>query len=76
MVREMKDMLGAEGRSNDPFDIIVPAGSSMDAYRQFQDEGVTGIVNLPTLEEVGPRASLDDMIRYIEVYANTFIGKV
>ena len=38
--------------------------------------GVTGIVNLPTLDEVGPRASLDDMTRYIENYANAFIGKV
>ena len=76
MVGEMQEMLDAEGRARDPFEIIVPAGSSMDAYKQFKDEGVTGIVNLPTLEEVGPRASLDDMTRYIENYANTFIGKV
>ena len=76
MVGEMQEMLGAEGRAKDPFEIIVPAGSSMDAYKQFRDEGVTGIVNLPTLDEVGPRASLDDMTRYIESYADTFIGKV
>ena len=76
MVGEMQEMLGAEGRAKDPFEIIVPAGSSMDAYKQFRDEGVTGIVNLPTLNEVGPRASLDDMTRYIESYADTFIGKV
>ncbi len=76
MVGEMQDMLDAEGRAKDPFEIIVPAGSSMDAYKQFKDEGVTGIVNLPTLDEVGPRASLDDMTRYIENYADTFIGKL
>lgn len=76
MVGEMQEMLGAEGRAKDAFEIIVPAGSSMDAYKQFRDEGVTGIVNLPTLDEVGPRASLDDMTRYIESYADTFIGKV
>ena len=76
MVGEMQEMLDAEGRAKDPFEIIVPAGSSMDAYKQFRDEGVTGIVNLPTLDEVGPRASLDDMTRYIENYADTFIGKL
>ncbi|MDE0063948.1 MAG: TIGR03619 family F420-dependent LLM class oxidoreductase [Gammaproteobacteria bacterium] len=76
MVAEMHDMLAAEGRGGEPFEIIVPAGSSMDAYRQFSDEGVTAIVNLPTLDEVGPRASLDDMRRYIENYANTFVGRI
>tara|TARA_A100001037_G_scaffold280452_1_gene283227 strand:- start:3852 stop:4721 length:870 start_codon:yes stop_codon:yes gene_type:complete len=76
MIAEMREMLSAEGREGEPFEIIVPAGSNMDAYKQFANDGVTGIVNLPTMDEVGPRATLDDMTRYMETYANTYIGKV
>lgn len=76
MVAEMHHMLGAAGREREPFEIIVPAGSNLDAYKQFRDEGVTAVVNLPSLEEIGPHASLGDMTRYIETYAASYIGKV
>ena len=76
MISEMHDFLREENRASDPFEIIVPAGNNLEAMQQFTEQGVTGIVNLPTLEEIGPGVSIDTMTHYIENYADTYIGKV
>lgn len=76
MVDEMREMLNEAGRSKDPFEVIVPAGSNLEAYKEFRDAGVTAIVNQPSLDEIGPHVSLDDMKRYIGDYAENYIQKM
>lgn len=77
MIKEMHDFLGENNRSRDSFEIIVTATGNKDAYKQFEDAGVTGIINLPDPKtEIGPNVPLDQMKRYIEDYAENFIVKM
>jgi len=62
------------GLADKPFRIVASVNEvKVDIYKRLEDMGVTDILNLPKIEEIGPKASQDDKADYIRRFADSYL---
>ncbi len=75
---QLHKMRAEYGRSNEPFDMVVPIYDELkiDDYKRMEDAGITSIVSLPFNFILGPDTTLEQKRVYLENYADNVIAKV
>ena len=74
MISTLSAMRTKAGRAGEPFRIITPTrAAAVDTYRRLEDMGVTDIINLPEMDEIGPAASESQKADYIKRFAETYL---
>jgi len=62
------------GLAEKPFRILASVNEvKVDIYKRLEDMGVTDILNLPLIEEIGPKASQDEKADYIRRFADSYL---
>jgi probable F420-dependent oxidoreductase len=62
------------GRDPDSFEVIASCHADVDLYKRLEDLGVQTIVDLPSRRRIGPRASVQEKVDYINYFADTYIA--
>ena len=75
MIATVSEMRTEAGRPNEKFRIIAPTRAApVEIYRRLEDMGVTDIINLPEMEEIGPAADEAEKADYIKRFAETYLS--
>jgi probable F420-dependent oxidoreductase len=75
VIEQLKTQRQAAGLSWSGYEIIAPLSEPLTetAVAKLEQLGVTGTVNYPFLFGIGPEASLEQKLRYMEDFAQRFI---
>ena len=75
MIATVCEMRTEAGYASEPFRIITPTRAAPVAiYHRLEDMGVTDIINLPEVEEIGPTANENQKADYIKRFAETYVS--
>lgn len=74
MIATVSALRQEAGRASEPFRFIAPAREApVDVYRRLEEMGVTDIINLPEIDEIGPAASQSQKADYVERFADKYL---
>lgn len=74
MIATVRKMRAEAGRASEPFCLIAPSREApVDSYRRLEEMGVTDIINLPEVDQIGPSASQGQKSDYIERFADKYL---
>jgi len=75
-IAKLRQLLKEAGRENVPFEIIANVREDVDRIKRLGDMGVTAVFNLPTVEAVTGRQTLQEKIDECRRYSDAIIAKL
>lgn len=73
-INTVQQMRQEAGLADKPFRILASVNeATVDIYKRLEDMGVTDILNLPTIEEIGPKATQEMKADYIKRFAENYV---